>query len=150
MKKLQLLLLLLFTGISLANAQEKSFIVNKSFEKTISLVSDFQSSLMKDEGGFDASMGDSSFKTDLIIRKEKYTVGSGNHYLIIKYKSNKADVILSTTWEVSIEKTGANKSKVSLMLSKIDADGKSPVDINKTISSGKLETQLKEFITSKK
>jgi len=150
MKKLQLLLLLLFTGISLANAQEKSFIVNKSFEKTISLVSDFQSSLMKDEGGFDASMGDNSFKTDLIIRKEKYTVGSGNHYLIIKYKSNKADVILSTTWEVSIEKTGANKSKVSLMLSKIDADGKSPVDINKTISSGKLETQLKEFITSKK
>ena len=150
MKKLQLLLLLLFTGISLANAQEKSFIVNKSFEKTISLVSDFQSSLVKDEGGFDASMGDNSFKTDLIIRKEKYTVGSGNHYLIIKYKSNKADVILSTTWEVSIEKTGANKSKVSLMLSKIDADGKSPVDINKTISSGKLEIQLKEFITSKK
>jgi len=150
MKKLQLLLLILLTGISLANAQEKSFIVNKSFEKTISLVSDFQSSLMKDEGGFDASMGDNSFKTDLIIRKEKYTVGSGNHYLIVKYKSNKADVILSTTWEVSIEKAGANKSKVSLMLNKIDADGKSPVDINKTISSGKLETQLKEFITSKK
>jgi len=150
MKKLQLLLLLLFTGISLANAQEKSFIVNKSFEKTISLVSDFQSSLMKDEGGFDASMGDNSFKTDLIIRKEKYSAGTGNNYLIVKNQSNKADVILSSTWDVTIEKLEANKSKVSLSLLKIDSEGKSHIDVNKTVSSGKLEKQLKGYITSKK
>lgn len=142
---------MLFVSITLATAQEKTFIVNKNFQKTITLVSDFQSKLMKDEGGFDAAMGDNSFKTDLIIRNEKYTAGTTNNYLLLQRKEdNQAEVILSTIWDVTIEKVDANKSKVILTLTKINPEDGAAVDLDKTSSAGKLEKQLKTYINSKK
>lgn len=144
MKKQFLLLSIFLLSVTISVAQEKTFVVNRDFETVINSISKLQSSLMKDEVA-DASKSDKKFNTDIMINKEKYGTGNGNNYLVLKYKKKKTNVAVSSVWGIVIEKLTATKTKVSVLLKRIKSEDttKAQVDIAKTISSGKLEKQVK-------
>lgn len=146
MKKQLLLLSIFLLSVTFSMAQEKTFIVNRDFETTINTFSKLQSALMDD--GADAAKSDKVFKTDITIKKEKYDKGAaGNNYLLLKYKKQKTNVTVSSVWNIVIEKLTANKTKVSVLLARLKSEdtANSQIDIAKTVSSGKLEKQVKSL-----
>lgn len=151
MKKTYLILSILLLNITLSIAQEKVFIVNRNFDKVIDRVSQFQSALVSD-GGFDAAKSDKVFSTNILIKNEKYGRGTRNNYLVLKYKSQSMKALVSTTWDIKLTKVTPVKTKITVSLVKIESDQSSrlKIDILKSVSSGKLEKQLKDYVLSTK
>ncbi|MDQ0967580.1 hypothetical protein QFZ20_002983 [Flavobacterium sp. W4I14] len=145
MKNKLLLICLLLLNLSIAKAQEISFVVDKNREEVIKLVGKLQSSLSK--GPFDALKDDRLFSTTISIKNEIYPAVNHKNYLVVKYKNKPSKAKISSTWYISVEKISPTKTKVTSNLVIVTAsEGKKNVDSEETFSSGKLEKQLKDSV----
>lgn len=147
MKYKIVLICLLLVSFSVTMAQEKSFIINKDMNTLISRVGDFQN-LVAPDGMSDAAKGDDNFITSVIIDQEQYAVAIEKNYLAVSYKKPMDAVMIASTWDITLTKLSDGKTKVTVLLTKVvpHGEGKENVDLKKTVSSGKLEKELEDFL----
>jgi hypothetical protein len=146
MKKRILVLSILLLNAIYAFAQEKEFVIDKEFNDVITQVSNFQNQFLDDFAS--ASGDDKIFETEINIKEEQYLERTGSNYLKLKYKNKEGIAIMTSNWSIKLEKISNNKTKVliTLMASQPDNLYKKNIDIAKTVSSGKLEKDLKDYI----
>ena len=151
MKNTFILLGLILLSATAGMAQKKAFTVNTKFEKVIDFVGEFQSKITKGEA-LDAAMGDKTFSTDITIKNEKYGAQAINNYLSLAYKKEKVAATITSVWAIELKQLTPNTTQVSVSLTKVTpgATVKTKIDVPKTISSGKLEKDLQDFLSKKK
>ncbi|NRS87178.1 hypothetical protein HNQ02_000078 [Flavobacterium sp. 7E] len=140
--KNKITLSVLFLNMICVFAQEKEFIVNDNLDNLISKASSFQSSLY--DGMTDASMSDTKFETDLIVENEEYDSAINDNYLKIKLTT---PLSITSNWNLVLQKISSSQTKVSVTLAKAVSNNK-VLKMEQTASSGKLEKDLKEYLTS--
>ncbi len=149
----RLSLLLFIISFSLCFGQKAEFTIPKSIEALQSAVFSFSNDFTKDEPKAAAS-DDETFSTTVDLYHLKYDTDYKNPYLKLALKkgAKTQQFIQHASWNVTLEKISSENTKVSIFLEKVvpDSGSKKDVDIRQTLSTGKVEQEIKEFLLNQK
>ncbi len=126
-------------------SQDKEFVVKKKLEDAISLIEKYQNSLSKEEINPEKSADKYIYK--LILNDEIYDDAKDeDHYLILKKGKSKKAKVSASLWDITLTRKGKFSTAVNVELNDIEVDKKYDyVDLDKSVSSGKLEEELGEY-----
>ncbi|WP_413531962.1 hypothetical protein [Empedobacter brevis] len=131
-------------------AQETKFSINKPFKEVVSLVSNFNNDFTPTDRIGEAVASENEFKTTISL--EKLKVDKDSEYFSLAYKkpSEEMQFIKEAKWEVSINGNPNNSTEVKVKLSSIEPDieSKKIIDTKKSKSTGKLEEEIKTYLTN--
>lgn len=140
------LLLLVFIGL---NAQKTSFIIKQGNSELQNKIGSFKNQYL--DGIVDNATTADSKVLSSIVDLGNLEIGPEDKepYLHLKFRKKKEQkvIISSAAWQVSFESIDDSTTKVSVELWRIIPDEKSSkfLVVKKSVTSGKLEKELKAF-----
>ncbi|WP_265129836.1 hypothetical protein [Chryseobacterium oranimense] len=146
-------ILVFILSFGLCFAQKTEFNIPKDIETLQNTIFYFQNDYTKDEPKA-AAASDKDFSTTVDLYDLKYDGAAKNPYLDLALKSGakSKQFIQQATWTVNMKKVSSKNTKVTVYLEKLipDSWSKKEVDTKLTKSTGKVEQEIKEFLTTYK